>query len=80
LSIAFNISVSLFGGTTQFVNEFLISATGDLNWPAYYLIGAGVIGAISILSTSESNNRPLPDSGPSAASAEEARELVRVTA
>jgi MHS family proline/betaine transporter-like MFS transporter len=76
LSIAFNISVSAFGGTTQTVNETLISLTGDLNWPAYYLMGAGVIGAIAILCTRESNNRPLPGSHPSAASAQEARELV----
>lgn len=76
LSIAFNISVSAFGGTTQAVNESLIAATGDLNWPAYYLMGAGVIGAVAILCMSESNNRPLPGSHPSVASEEEARALI----
>jgi MHS family proline/betaine transporter-like MFS transporter len=76
LSIAFNLSVSAFGGTTQAVNESLIALTGDLNWPAYYLMGAGVVGAIAILCTRESNNRPMPGSHPAVASEEEARELV----
>lgn len=76
LSIAFNISVSLFGGTTSLVVGSLVSATGDLNWPAYYLIAAGVIGAASIYFTRESNGRHLWGSAPAAESEEEARELV----
>lgn len=47
LSIAFNVSVTLFCGTRLIVGS-LVAATGDLNWPAYYLIIAGVIGAVSI--------------------------------
>ncbi|MGW3471238.1 hypothetical protein ACWDKQ_22890 [Saccharopolyspora sp. NPDC000995] len=42
LSISFNISTSLFGGTVATAMTALIAATGDLMWPAYYLIGAGV--------------------------------------
>lgn len=76
LSIAFNISVSLFGGTTSLVVGALVSATGDLNWPAYYLIAAGVVGAVSIYFTRESNARNLWGSAPAAESREEARELV----
>ncbi len=76
LSIAFNISVSLFGGTTSVVAGALVGATGDLNWPAYYLIAAGVIGAVSIFFTRESNARRLWGSKPAAGSEEEARELV----
>jgi MHS family proline/betaine transporter-like MFS transporter len=76
LSIAFNVAVSMFGGTTSVVIQGLISATGNLEWPAYYLMAAGVIGAIAIFSTRESNARPLPGSHPSAANDEEARELV----
>jgi MHS family proline/betaine transporter-like MFS transporter len=78
LSIAFNISVSLFGGTTSLVVGALVSATGDLNWPAYYLIGAGLVGAVSIYFTRESNARHLWGSAPAAESHEEARELVEV--
>ena len=75
LSIAFNVSVSLFGGTTSVVVGALVSATGDLNWPAYYLIAAGVIGAVSIYFTQESNGRHLWGSAPAAAD-DEAQELV----
>ncbi|WP_166462592.1 MFS transporter [Amycolatopsis acidicola] len=76
LSIAFNISVSLFGGTTSTVMSALVTATGDLNWPAYYLIAAGVIGAISIMLTRETANKPLDGSAPIVESREEAKELV----
>ncbi|GAA4670493.1 MULTISPECIES: MFS transporter [Amycolatopsis] len=76
LSIAFNISVSLFGGTTSTVMSALVAGTGDLNWPAYYLMGAGVIGAISILLTRETARRPLDGSAPIVETRQEARELV----
>ncbi len=76
LSIAFNVSVSLFAGTTSVVVGALVSATGDLNWPAYYLIIAGIIGAVSIYFTQESNGRRLWGSAPAAATDDEARELV----
>ena len=71
LSISFNISVSLFGGTVATVMTALIAATGDLMWPGYYLIGAGVLGAIGIWFTEESAGRPLPGS-PASAAPEEA--------
>ena len=76
LSIAFNISVSLFGGTTSVVVGALVSKTGDLNWPAYYLIATGLIGAVSIYFTQESNGRHLWGSSPAADSKAEAKELV----
>jgi MHS family proline/betaine transporter-like MFS transporter len=76
LSIAFNISVSLFGGTTSLVVGALVTKTGDLNWPAYYLIATGLIGAVSIYFTQESNGRHLWGSSPAADSTAEAKELV----
>jgi MHS family proline/betaine transporter-like MFS transporter len=76
LSIAFNISVSLFGGTTATVTSLLITGTGDLNMPGYYLMAAGIIGAISIYFTKESAGRSLPGSPPAAATEQEAEELV----
>ena len=76
LSIAFNISVSLVGGTTSVVVGTLVSKTGDLNWPAYYLIATGLIGAVSIYFTQESNGRHLWGSSPTADSKAEAKELV----
>ncbi|MEC3981641.1 MFS transporter [Amycolatopsis sp. H20-H5] len=80
LSIAFNISVSLFGGTTAVVTAGLIALTGDLNWPGYYLIIAGIIGAVACYFTKESAGKPLPGSQPAAATREEAVEMVRAQA
>ena len=76
MSIAFNVAVSAFGGTTSVVIQGLISATGNLEEPAFYLVAAGVIGSIAIYCTRESNARPMPGSSPAAANDEEARELV----
>jgi MHS family proline/betaine transporter-like MFS transporter len=80
LSIAFNISVSLFGGTTATVMSALVSGTGDLNWPAYYLIIAGVIGAVCTYFMRETARRSLSGSGPTVETEEEARELVAASA
>ncbi|SDT24404.1 MFS transporter [Microlunatus soli] len=77
LSIAFNISVSLFGGTTSTVMKALVGATDNLMWPAFYLIAAGVIGLISIHKVPESNGKALWGSTPAAASREEARDMVK---
>ncbi|MGW4529136.1 MFS transporter [Amycolatopsis sp. NPDC004378] len=76
LSIAFNISVSIFGGTTATVMSALVAGTGDLNWPAYYLMIAGVIGAVSIYFARESARRPLEGSAPTVTTEREAQALV----
>ncbi|MGP2441265.1 glycine betaine/L-proline transporter ProP [Streptomyces sp. JW3] len=65
LSIGFNISVSLFGGTTPLVVTALIGATGDLMMPAYYMMAAAVVGGVAVWFMTESAGRPLPGSGPS---------------
>ena len=78
LSISFNVSVSLFAGTTSVVVGALVALTGDLNWPGYYLVIAGVIGAASVWFIAEPNGRHMWGSRPAAASEEEARELVEV--
>ncbi|MQY20307.1 MFS transporter [Nocardia macrotermitis] len=76
LSVAFNVAVSLFAGTTSVVVGALVGATGDLNWPAYYLIIAGVIGAVSVYFLQEPNGRRMWGSAPAAQSEAEAEELV----
>ncbi|GAA4013548.1 glycine betaine/L-proline transporter ProP [Streptomyces marokkonensis] len=65
LSIGFNVSVSLFGGTTPLVVTALIGATGDLMMPAYYMMAAAVVGGVAVWFMSESAGRPLPGSAPS---------------
>ncbi|WP_083275390.1 MFS transporter [Pseudonocardia sp. HH130630-07] len=77
LSIAFNIFVSAFAGTVSLVMTALVLETGDLLWPGYYLIGAGVVGVVSLWFLPETNGRPLRGSQPSAENEEEARELSR---
>jgi MHS family proline/betaine transporter-like MFS transporter len=77
LSIAFNVSVSLFGGTTPLVTAWLVERTGDPLVPAYYLMGAAVIGVITMLFVRETAGMPLRGSPPAVASEAEARALMR---
>ncbi|WP_267377773.1 MFS transporter [Bacillus sp. GM_Baccil_2] len=46
LSISFNISVSIFGGTTPLVCSYLVHATGNPLAPAFYLAGVSIIGLV----------------------------------
>lgn len=75
LSIGFNVSVSLFGGTTPLVVTALIGATGNVMMPAYYMMGAAVIGGAAVWFIAESARRPLPGSAPAVESDAEARAL-----
>ncbi|OKI61769.1 glycine betaine/L-proline transporter ProP [Streptomyces sp. MJM1172] len=76
LSIAFNISVSLFGGTTPLFTSALVEATGNDMVPAYYLMAAGVIGFVSTLFLHETAGKPLRGSGPMVETPGEAERLV----
>ncbi|MCW2640293.1 MAG: ral substrate transporter, partial [Dactylosporangium sp.] len=44
LSISYNISVSLFGGTTPLIATALVDATHNPLAPAFLLTAAGLIG------------------------------------
>lgn len=77
LSIAFNISVSLFGGTTPLVMQTLIATTDYDYWPAVYMMIAAAIGVVAVYFSRETANQPLWGSGPSVGTEQEARELVR---
>ncbi|MFJ3333306.1 glycine betaine/L-proline transporter ProP [Streptomyces sp. NPDC086766] len=72
LSIGFNISVSLFGGTTPLVVTALIGATGNVMMPAYYMMAASLIGGAAVWFMAESAGRPLPGSAPAVERAEDA--------
>ena len=48
-AISYNVSTALFGGTALYANEELIAITGSDLVPAYYMMGACVIGAIGLL-------------------------------
>ncbi|MFB7734879.1 glycine betaine/L-proline transporter ProP [Streptomyces sp. NPDC056112] len=76
LSIGYNLSASLFGGTTPLVITALISLTGSDLMPAYYSMAAALVGVISVACMKETARRPLEGSPPSVATPEEAAELV----
>jgi MHS family proline/betaine transporter-like MFS transporter len=58
-AIGYNLSTSLFGGTAGLVIESLITATGNTDIPAYYLMAAGAIGLVPILLIPETANVPI---------------------
>lgn len=76
LSVAFNVSVSLFGGTTPLVASALVESTGDKMVPAYYLMAAGIIGVISAVFLHETAGKPLRGSSHMVEDEQQARQLV----
>jgi MHS family proline/betaine transporter-like MFS transporter len=48
-AISYNVSTALFGGTALYANEKLIAVTGSSLVPAYYMMGACVIGMVGLL-------------------------------
>ncbi|MGW7516214.1 glycine betaine/L-proline transporter ProP [Streptomyces sp. NPDC054796] len=76
LSVAFNVSVSLFGGTTPLINSALVESTGNELIPAYYLMGAGAVGVVAALFLHETAGKPLRGSSPMVEDEAQARRLV----
>lgn len=79
LAIGFNISISAFGGTTPLIAQALISATGNVMMPAYMLIGAGLVGLVTMSFAPEVAGKPLPGSGPAVESEQEAHGIVEAS-
>jgi MHS family proline/betaine transporter-like MFS transporter len=59
LAVTFNLAVSLFAGTAPTIIEAAVTTTGNLDWPGYYLVAAGVIGVLSVYFIKESAGKPL---------------------
>jgi MFS family permease len=53
MAIAYNLSTSIFGGTAPMVTDWLIGRTGNTLVPAYYMMGACVVGAVALLFVTE---------------------------
>ena len=51
--------MSLFAGTAPTIIEAAVTTTGNLDWPGYYLVAAGVIGVLSVYFIKESAGKPL---------------------
>jgi len=77
LAIAYNVSISAVGGSTPLIAQALVSGTGNVMTPAYMLIFAGLVGAVTLLFMPEVAGKRLPGSAPAVESEEEARELAR---
>ncbi|MDT0377851.1 MFS transporter [Streptomyces sp. DSM 42041] len=77
LAIGYNLSASLFGGTTPVVMEALVDGTGNALSPAIYTTLFAVIGIVSVATLKETARKPLEGSPPSVSTDEEARALTR---
>ncbi|WP_188455733.1 MFS transporter [Virgibacillus oceani] len=68
LSITYNISVSLFGGTAPLLVSWLISWTGSQFIPAYYIMFASLVGVVVMtVFVKETSGKPLRGSPPAVA-------------
>ena len=70
LGVTFNLAVSLFAGTAPTIIEAAVTTTGNLDWPGYYLVGAGVVGVLAVAFLRESAGRPLAGAAPLTSSAD----------
>ncbi|MFP5072353.1 MFS transporter [Pseudonocardia nantongensis] len=48
MAISYNLATAAFGGTAPLVNEAVVESTGDVLFPAYYMMGSCVIGMIAL--------------------------------
>lgn len=76
LAAAFNISI-IIAGLTPTIAAWLVNATGNLYLPAYYLMGAAVVGLVTAFFLPETANRPLRGDTPNASTKKEASLLLQ---
>lgn len=76
MAIAYNLSVSIFGGTTPLFSQALIDLTGNEFMPAFYISFFGLLGGLAVLGMRETAKRPLVGSVPTVETRAEAVELV----
>ncbi|MFF0361839.1 MFS transporter [Streptomyces fungicidicus] len=80
LSVGYNLSASLFGGTTPLVITALIGATGSDMMPAYYAMAAALVGVVAVACMKETAQQPLEGSPPSVQTEKEAADMVEARA
>lgn len=76
MAIAYNVSVSLFGGTTPLFSQGLIELTGNPYMPAFYIMFFALLGIIAMLSMRETAKRPLLGSVPTVETRAQAERVV----
>ncbi|MGH3096601.1 MAG: MFS transporter [Streptosporangiales bacterium] len=47
-ALAYNISTAAFGGTVPLIDKYVVAEHGITLWPAYYMMGACVVGIIAV--------------------------------
>lgn len=77
MGISYNLAVSIFGGTTPLVTQFLLQQTGLDIIPALYIMLFSAIAGIALLFMTESSRRPLIGSFPTVETDKEAHALVK---
>ena len=58
-SISLNLGIGIVGGTSPLIATWLIEVSGNFYAPAFYLLGAGLLGAIAIGFMSDRSREPL---------------------
>jgi MHS family proline/betaine transporter-like MFS transporter len=53
MALAYNVATAAFGGTASYVDNALVSGTGNKLMPAFYVMGACVVGAIGLITVPE---------------------------
>lgn len=78
LAITYNVSVSLFGGTTALIVTSIVGATGNNIVPAYYLMAASIIGLlIMVFFVKETAGKSLPGSMPTVEKPSEVEDVLK---
>ncbi|BDR55382.1 MFS transporter [Bombiscardovia apis] len=76
MGLSYNLAVAIFGGTAPLIMEALVSATGNVMAPAYWIMFTSACGLVTVLFLAESARRPMPGTLPTVSSQQEARDLV----
>lgn len=76
LASSFNVAI-IIAGVTPTAAAWLVEATNNLLLPAYYLMGAALIGLVTSYFLPETANRPLRGDTPSASNRREAKILLQ---
>lgn len=63
MSIGYNLSVALFGGTAPYLMTWLIRQTGNTMAPAFAIMAGALVTLATALTLRESAGRPLADAG-----------------
>jgi MHS family proline/betaine transporter-like MFS transporter len=58
-SLAFNLGLGIFGGTTPMICTWLIDVTGDVLAPAYYMTGCALVAAAALMTTRDRSREAL---------------------